>query len=529
MSNLIIAIGSTGAQALESFINLSNAGLIKGNEEVKVIFVDKDEKNAGNVACRNFITEAMKAKDVISNSDFGYIKTSFSTDSWTYTDAVSSFKSEREIEGTADTLASLAVDPQNQNEVDILLNSIHPNAVQIQSLDRGFYGRPNIGATLFSLVTNDGNAENPFVGAIQQAMAGAQNIKVFVVGSIFGGTGASIFPNVAKIIKKCLIETNVQGVIGGALVLPYFSVPTQNGGEVENIVIRSSEFMERTKVALGQYAQSNLCNGTPESIFDSLFLIGDKPFNNIGQYSIGGASQENHFHIVDMYTGYAACEFFNKAKPEEDNDYRGIYLAKLDRDGLINSCGFTHLPDDLASAIKNFANFSIFLSTMVLPSVMGSADKNEYLRMLLGSKLSKKHKGEGKDVTSIINNLKEIVKVCNKFLIYIRDISLNGVDWNVPVNNQIPNVSLFVDAELKKIIACNEKNIADSNTEIEWYDPTGNTQIMSFYKGRDETDERTLNSIQQELFSNKGLFNNTVDLAVLLRNIGNKFANVTTN
>jgi hypothetical protein len=73
------------------------------------------------------------------------------------------------------------------------------------SLDKGFYGHPAIGATLFKKVMND-DKEN----LMKKVTAGEHRIddfesRVFIFGSIFGGTGAAILPNwiiVNKVDRK---------------------------------------------------------------------------------------------------------------------------------------------------------------------------------------------------------------------------------------------------------------------------------------------------------------------------------------
>ena len=87
-------------------------------------------------------------------------------------------------------------------------------------LDKGFRGHPSIGASVMAQ-TVLGNAE-PWK-TFRDLVNADMNPKVFLAGSIFGGTGASGFPTIAKLIKNELKAVKVKTQIGGALVLPYFT------------------------------------------------------------------------------------------------------------------------------------------------------------------------------------------------------------------------------------------------------------------------------------------------------------------
>ena len=127
----------------------------------------------------------------------------------------------------------------------------------------GFKGNPNIGSVVL----------NQFAGS-QEYKAFANGFeagdRIFIISSIFGGTGASGFPLLLKTIRtdkssqawKIISEAKV----GAVTVLPYFNVE-----EDEKSGVDSATFISKTKSALAYYERNISQNGS----IDALYYIGD--------------------------------------------------------------------------------------------------------------------------------------------------------------------------------------------------------------------------------------------------------------
>jgi hypothetical protein len=161
-------------------------------------------------------------------------------------------------------------------------------------MDVGFKGNPNIG----SVVLNQFAASTEFRDF---AASFAQNDRIFIISSIFGGTGASGFPLLLKNLRAISNNINGNGLIkkapiGAVSVFPYFEVSV-----ADNSQINSSTFISKTKAALSYYDK----NMTEANI---LYYIGDnvsKQYDN----SEGGTTQQNDAHFIELAAALAIVDF----------------------------------------------------------------------------------------------------------------------------------------------------------------------------------------------------------------------------
>jgi hypothetical protein len=160
-------------------------------------------------------------------------------------------------------------------------------------MDVGFKGNPNMGSVVLNQISSS-----------QEYDAFAHEIKkgdrIFIVSSIFGGTGASGFPLLVKKIRepkeKDENETMRNVPIGAVTVLPYFSVQSD-----ETSAINSTTFTSKAKAALSYY-DSHL------NEVNSLYYIGDKK-TKAYKNSEGGETQRNEAHFVELASALAIVDF----------------------------------------------------------------------------------------------------------------------------------------------------------------------------------------------------------------------------
>ncbi len=113
-------------------------------------------------------------------------------------------------------------------------------------MDIGFVGNPNIG----SVVLNQFKDSEEFK---EFASNFNDDDRVFIISSIFGGTGAAGFPTVLKNIRDAMNNNNIDGKgflqnakIGAVTVLPYFNIEKES----ENSPIQKSDFIGKTKSSI---------------------------------------------------------------------------------------------------------------------------------------------------------------------------------------------------------------------------------------------------------------------------------------
>ena len=115
--------------------------------------------------------------------------------------------------------------------------------------------------------------------------------RIFIVSSIFGGTGASGFPLLRKVLQSPN-QKDAEGQplpnwglvnkapIGAISVLPYFNV----GAATDNSLVNSDTFIDKSKAALSYYK-------TEDKKLDTLYYIADTNTTTY-EYHKGGDEQK---------------------------------------------------------------------------------------------------------------------------------------------------------------------------------------------------------------------------------------------
>lgn len=163
-------------------------------------------------------------------------------------------------------------------------------------MEVGFKGNPNIGSVVLNQFQNS--------KVFQDVVASFnQGDRIFIISSIFGGTGASGFPLLIKNLRAA--NGNLSGAaavkdaaIGAITVLPYFDLKPNEQSEID-----SSTFVAKTKAALTYYDR-NLTEA------DVLYYIADnisKQYDN----NEGGNLQKNDAHFVELVSALSMVDFMS--------------------------------------------------------------------------------------------------------------------------------------------------------------------------------------------------------------------------
>jgi len=171
----------------------------------------------------------------------------------------------------------------------------------------GFKGNPNMG----SVVLNQFEQSDLFR---EFANGFIQGDKIFIISSIFGGTGASGFPLLLKTLRQTKQLPNSQYLntapIGAVTVLPYFKVEQQAGAAIE-----SDSFMGKTRSALSYYER----NISRNQSIDALYYVGDSHTTNPYNYSEGGNTQTNKAHFMELLAALAVLDFSKLSISSQEN------------------------------------------------------------------------------------------------------------------------------------------------------------------------------------------------------------------
>ncbi|MCD8540911.1 MAG: hypothetical protein LRY55_14960 [Leadbetterella sp.] len=358
VKNVLIGIGGTGSRVIESVVHLCAAGL--GPEELHVFIIDPDEGNGSLERTKSIINNYKSLK-----KEYGTLSTnpSFKTKlvipedkyNWGILEdkgvTLSSYLSFKTLSAQESELADLTRLLFTEKELN-------------QQLDEGFRGHPSIGAVVMAAPPEDKHPFQHLWNLVKNA-EGENSVRVFLVGSVFGGTGAAGIPTLGA---KGQIKYNPQAdlgdglskvLLGAALVLPYFNFTI---AEDQQLLAKSENFPLATKAALQYYADKDLG-------IDQYYLIGDTIKQSITNDNVkaGGRGQEKNPHHVELVSALAAVDFFKQEhnKGALQKQYLG---SKRDSDWIDwDQLPYTRYKDNLdvetQNAKKALTDFTVFSYT----------------------------------------------------------------------------------------------------------------------------------------------------------------------
>jgi len=234
MSKLyVFGIGGTGIRTLRALTQLLAAG-VQCDQDIIPILIDPDENN-GDLT-----------RTVRTMQDYRKIRASLTFDNSTQnqffktpiTPGVPNFR--LPLNNTQNVRFEQYINVASMNKANqALIRMLFSENNLSADMQVGFKGNPNMG----SVVLNQFEQSDLFR---EFANGFIQGDKIFIISSIFGGTGASGFPLLLKTLRQTKQLPNSQYLntapIGAVTVLPYFKVEQQAGAAIE-----SDSFMGKTR------------------------------------------------------------------------------------------------------------------------------------------------------------------------------------------------------------------------------------------------------------------------------------------
>ena len=236
--------------------------------------------------------------------------------------------------------------------------SAKPEAELNLSLTKGFKGNPNIGCIVFNELEH-----TPEFRYFQSAIG--PDDRIFIVSSIFGGTGSAGFPQLLKLLKGSSNSRVSDAKTGALTMMPYFSVQEDTESAID-----SKRFMSKTKAALAYY----------ENEMDSLqamYYLYDKAGNTPYKNSEGGKSQKNDAHLAEMIAATAILDFTNR-KDDSFESTTMFYEYGIRRDDI--TLDIRHFSDqDKHNVLHSLTSFTYAAKAYVqhLPTALSEAFAKE--------------------------------------------------------------------------------------------------------------------------------------------------------
>lgn len=344
----IFAIGGTGSRVLKSLTMLLAAGVKPRSEfEIVPIIIDPHKGNEDLKRTQELLENYQSISDEVG-LDNGFFGTKITTlRNLVSSDSRISNNFTFNLQEVSNTRFKDYINYGDLGEpskalAEILFSgkSIDKNGRSVDLLetemDIGFVGNPNIG----SVVLNQFKDSDEFR---EVASNFGEQDRIFIVSSIFGGTGAAGFPTILKNIRNAMnLKVDSKGFlrdakIGAITVLPYFNIETDKKSPIQK-----SDFIAKTKSALYYYKD----NVTGNKSINCLYYIADnftgKPYAN----DPGNGGQKNDAHFIELASALAIIDFLeipdSRLKTVEGKAEHPIYkefgieqdVADIDFSGL---------------------------------------------------------------------------------------------------------------------------------------------------------------------------------------------------
>jgi hypothetical protein len=351
----IFAIGGTGSRVVKALTMLLASGVeLKNTSEVIPIIVDPHKSNEDLKRTESLLKTYKKIRDSLTdkpkpNEFFGTeIKTLKNiingndkvADTYTF-----------ELKGVSNETFGNYIDFDNLSGDADGFEMYEPNKDLASLLfskknletemNIGFVGNPNIG----SVVLNQFKESEEFK---QFAANFSKDDRIFIISSIFGGTGAAGFPIILKNIRGAEAgdldspEYLRNAKIGALTALPYFGLEPNDEKRVDK-----ATFYSKAKAALHYYSR-----GVNKSI-NKFYYIGDDTTQNY-PYDPGENGQKNDAHFVELASAMAIVDFAATPDNELEND-NGVPIESIYKEFGIRSeanlLHFSHLANETLKTI----------------------------------------------------------------------------------------------------------------------------------------------------------------------------------
>lgn len=324
MRLFLFLVGGTGSRVMRPLIMQFAAGIHPVNEqgqpmplEVIPIIMDPHKANEDLKRTENLLRWYRSIRKTLYGESVDVLKGFFSVKVSTLSDILSGGSNLSdtflfnlgavESKKFQDFIAYSTLDTANQALCSMMFSD---NQLETK-MDIGFVGAPNIGSVALNQF-KDSEEFRQFSNVFRKTD------RIFVVSSIFGGTGAAGYPIIVKNIRNAGNNAAINNRgdlrdarIGALTVLPYFNVQQD-----EKSPISRADFISKTKSALFYY-HDNLTGlrqsgvDTELSKINACYYLGDEVPSNPYYNDPGTNGQRNDAHVVEYVGALSILDFLS--------------------------------------------------------------------------------------------------------------------------------------------------------------------------------------------------------------------------
>ena len=339
-------------RCLEAFTHLCAMGMLD-NQEIEVLTLDTDQTNGNKARTEQLIDLYGRIKTY--GGQIGgtpNANTFFSAKLNLYRFWTDYAGPGRE---TYRNISKLATGTEEQQHANQLLSNLflEKNSVQEFSLAHGYRAQTHLGSHLMYhgiveaardlLDGRNVKSEQKDLGKFLDILgkAGA-DARVFVFGSVFGGTGASSIPIIPKAFQDFMKirSQHTSGMdltktkFGATLLTEYFTFKKPDAKQMaakdDSVVADASFFPLNSQAALQFYQKDPTVKHSYKRLYHIGWPMESKPLDKDRKEDktiTGGADQKNPCHVTEMLCASAAYDFFTREDGLDVAEAEYVYKA----------------------------------------------------------------------------------------------------------------------------------------------------------------------------------------------------------
>lgn len=344
----VLGIGGTGMRCIESLIHLCAMGMFD-DTDIHLLALDTD-KNNGNFGRLKELKEAyVNAKGLKAENRVALQETFFSANIKYY-----EFSPDYQTKSTFKDVFNYCDTQYNHKEQTDLADLVLDKNIEEFNLQHGYRAQTHLGSMMmYQSIVEASKSKLPnglkdFISAlITETTSG--KAKVFILGSVFGGTGASSIPIIpqalsraAQIVSNGSADILKNAYFGSTLLTAYFNFTLPDSGQIshQKVIATSDKFALNSQVAMMFYDD----DATVKSVYQRFYMMGtnglnwdpmQKDSNKTNKTLTGGSDQKNDSHYIELLAACAALDFFNYSEinlQQAKSNYKTEYLYRAIED-----------------------------------------------------------------------------------------------------------------------------------------------------------------------------------------------------
>lgn len=344
MKTFVFGIGGTGARVLRSLTLLLASG-VECKSDIVPIIIDPDMNNGDLTRSVSLMQRYVAIKEKLNfNSN--------TKNKFYGTEIIDKFNFRLPVNNSHNISFKQFMDYDNMDmATKAMLQMLYSTKNLASDMVVGFKGNPNIGSIVLNQFTDTVEFQNI-------ANEFSQGDRIFIISSIFGGTGASGFPLLLNTLRTNENIANHglinSATIGAVTVLPYFKVEQEEESSIE-----SDTFISKTRAALAYY-DKNIGDD-----IDTLYYIGDNSSSHKAyENHEGGDEQKNKAHLVEMLSALAVVDFANGPERNGTATYKEFGLVSEEVSNVIFGNFAPETNRIIRKPLTQFMFFTHYLSKM---------------------------------------------------------------------------------------------------------------------------------------------------------------------